>query len=255
MGSETRSHSTDGKNDEGVPNDDTGRLEVPANYDEFLDTLLSMAEQRGWAKTFLAGEWVFHAGEIPEECWLIGTGRIAQYRGETLVSEFGPRRFLGMRAFHLQAPHTTSAQAVEPSVLIRIGGEFYQRLLTHQEFVDVTIKQYEQEVQRVGEMATKYRAHFDAAQREIAILQRSLESYEKGAKDAPRDVRVSISERTLRLLFPDLEEADKLVSALLLLLPEEMQRMLRNSKEYGQLVSLVSRCWNRVKPFSFLRAK
>ncbi|MFA5128996.1 MAG: cyclic nucleotide-binding domain-containing protein [Patescibacteria group bacterium] len=231
----------------------TGRFEFPGNYDEFLDKLLHMAEERGWAKTFLAGEWVFHAGEVPEECWLIGVGRVSQYRGDARINELGKRRFLGMRAFHLQVPHTTSAQALEPSVLIKIGGEFYQKLLSHPEFVDVAIKQYEQEVQRVGDEVMRYRAQLEAARRDNAILQRAVGEYEKEADDAPRDKKASVTERLLRLLRPDLEEADRRVGAMLAGLPEETQRTLRNNGDFGQLNAIITRCWNRVRPLTFLR--
>jgi len=231
----------------------TGRYELPANSGEFLDQLLHLAEERNWAKTFLAGEWIFHAGEVPEECWLIGAGRVSQYRGDARINELGERRFLGMRAFHLQVPHTTSAQALEPSVLIKIGGEFYRRLLSHPEFVDVAIKQYEQEVQRVGDEVMRYRAQLEAARRDNAILQRVVGEYEKDANDAPRDKRASVTERLLRLLRPDLEEADRRIGAMLAGLPEETQRMLRNNVDFGQLNAVITRCWNRVRPLTFLR--
>lgn len=249
------SEGTNGSTGEDTLSGATGRYELPEEYSAFLGKFRERAEKIGWARSFVAGEWIFHAGEVPEECWLITEGRVAQFRGDTRISELGERRFLGMRAFHLRVPHTTSAQAIVPSVLVKIGGDFYEGLLTNPDFVRITIQQQEEEIQRVGEAATKYRAQLEATQREIFILQRSLDGYEKPAENVPRDVRASVTERILRLLYPDLRSADALATELMSALPAEMQQALRTQPKFGQLVALLTRNWNRVKSISFLRDK
>ena len=44
-----------------------------------------------------------------------------------------------------------------------------------------------------------------------------------------------------------------LAYAMLAGLPEETQRMLRNNVDFGQLNAVITRCWNRVRPLTFLR--
>ncbi|MFH2136737.1 MAG: cyclic nucleotide-binding domain-containing protein [Patescibacteria group bacterium] len=238
---------------EDTMNGATGRYAMPNEDVLSLKKFREKAEKLGWIKSFAAGEWVFHAGQVPDEFWLIAEGQVAQYRGDTHVNVLSERKFLGIRAFHLQIPHVTSAQVVVPSVLIKIGGEFYQGMLSYPGFVDATIRQQEEEILQTAKRAEKYRVESDGLRRDSAILQRSLDQYEKGAVGAPRDVRASMTERVLRLLCPDLEEADRLVTTLLSSLSPAVQKELRNSKEYGQLVAVLTRCWNRVRPFTFLR--
>jgi CRP-like cAMP-binding protein len=237
----------------------TGRYELPLDDPEFFEQLLKAAEESKLAKVFQAGEWIFHAGEEPEGCWLIGSGRIAQYRGESsagnCINELGPRRFLGVRAFHLGMPYTTSAQAVEPSSLIWIGGPFYSKLLKSPQFVYLVIQQQEKEICEVSDAVLRARVDTEAFRREINQLREEVIRYEKMSPEqlTQRDVRTSVTERTLRLLAPDIVELKKDAGAFLRELPPEALKAVRNNLAFGRIFAAITRCANRVRSIEFTR--
>ncbi|MBI5071932.1 cyclic nucleotide-binding domain-containing protein [Candidatus Falkowbacteria bacterium] len=245
--------------DDTLTGNKTGRYELPLDDPDFLGELFRTAEEEGLAKTFQAGEWIFHAGEEPEEYWLIGKGRVAQYRGGSdtgsCINELGPRRFLGVRAFHLGMPHTTSAQAIEPSTLIRIGGSLYGKLLKVPRFVYLVIQQQEKEICEVSDAVLRSRVDLEALQREVATLRRDIERYEKMSPEqlAQRNVRAGVAERTLHLLAPDLVGLDKDVAELLATLPPEVLKAVRNNLVFGRIFAAITRCRNQVRPLEFTR--
>lgn len=237
----------------------TGRYELPQDDPGFLDKLLKATEEDGLAKVFQAGEWVFHAGEEPDEYWLIVKGRVAQYRGGSdtgsCINELGPRRFLGVRAFHLGMPHTTSAQAIEPSTLIKIGGRLYSKLLRIPQFVYIVIQQQEKEVCEVSDAVLRGRVDLEALQREVATLRRDIERYEKMSPEqlAQRNVKAGVEERTLRLLAPDLAALDNWVAEFLATLSPGVLKEVRNNLVFGRIFAAITRCRNLVRSIEFIR--
>lgn len=237
----------------------TGRYELPLDDPDFLGKLLIAAEEDGLAKSFQAGEWIFHAGEEPEGCWLIGKGLVAQYRGgdsaSNCINRLGPRRFLGVRAFHLGMPHTTSAQAVEPSTLVWIGGSFYSKLLRNSQFVYIVIQQQEKEICDVSDTVLRARVDTEALERQVSSLQGDVARYEKMSPEqlAKKDMRAGVAERILRLLIPDFEVLNSAVTELLKTLPPEALRAVRNNLAFGKIFSAITRCRNVVKPLEFTR--
>jgi len=80
------------------------------------------------------GEWIFRFGDPADSIYLLREGRIKVTTSgkdgqEVLHDLIGPSEIFGETSLILGIPRTTSAQAVEPSVLCEIGRRNFETLL------------------------------------------------------------------------------------------------------------------------------
>lgn len=175
--SEEKSETTtcpDGESGNDTMNGATGRYDLLGEgpTDEDLQKRIREAS----IKKHEAGAYLFHAGQ-PATCfWLIVSGRVAQYRGDSCISELGPGRFLGMRTFMLEGKLETTAQVVEPGKIVELGLEFLKDFLTKPDAVLAFLREQERELFRLTEAGNKREVLLAGLRRQVAILERAAKA-------------------------------------------------------------------------------
>ncbi len=168
-GSDSEEQSPSG---EETLNGATGRYDLPGEGSE--GELLARKVREASIKKFEVGEHLFHAGQ-PATCfWMIRSGRVAQYKGETRISEMGPNRFLGMRTFMLGGKFETTAQVIEPSKIIELGQAFLEDFLKLPTAVLAFLKEQELELFRLTEAGRRCDIFLVAAREENTRLKEQL---------------------------------------------------------------------------------
>jgi putative ABC transport system ATP-binding protein len=118
-----------------------GRLVIIATHDDRLtplaDRVIDLTPERalaiGTRKVRLAaGEQLFEMGDPSDLVYIVDEGRIALFRplatgGEELVVERGPGTYFGELGPLLGLPRSTSARAVEDTVLTGVGPQEFRR--------------------------------------------------------------------------------------------------------------------------------
>jgi CRP-like cAMP-binding protein len=171
-----------------IDQEGTGRYNLPGegSYGELVRDKLSTSP----VKQYEAGTYLFRAGQSAECFYLVKSGRIAQYKGETRISELGPKRFLGMRTFLLRGRFETTAQTTEPSEIVELGLVFLRDFLKRPEAVLAFLREQEQELFRLAEAGAKREMMFTAVRQQMSVLEAQLRrggnsettSHERAAK-------------------------------------------------------------------------
>lgn len=179
----------------------TGRYDLPGEGSE--GELIQRKMTTSPVKIYGAGEYLFHASQHADCFWMIKSGRVAQYKGETRLNELGPRRFLGMRTFLLEGKFETTAQIVEPSEIVELDLAFLKDFLSRPEAVLAFLREQEQELFRITEAGRRREVMF-------AALRQRVDTLEDEAKRGGQTGAPSIqgrAERILQLIVPEIKQA------------------------------------------------
>lgn len=82
--------------------------------------------------TRVAGEEVFHEGDVADALYVVVEGRVRVLRAGSLVAELGEREVFGEMALLDPAPRSATIQAATDAVLLRIRREDFQDLLAEE---------------------------------------------------------------------------------------------------------------------------
>jgi len=157
---------------EDTMNGATGRYELLGEGSE--GELIAKKIREASIKKFEVGKYLFHAGQ-PATCfWMIVSGRVAQYKGETRINEMGVRRFLGMRTFMLKGKFETTAQVIEPSKIIELDQAFLRDFLKRPDALLAFLGEEEKELSRLAEAGRRREAFIAASRQEISRLEEQL---------------------------------------------------------------------------------
>lgn len=190
-----------GPQGENTMNGATGKYDLPGEGSE--GELIQARIKKSPVKDFGAGDYLFHAGQLAECFWMIKSGKVAQYKGETRINELGPGRFLGMRTFLLEGKFETTAQIVEPSKIVEFDLAFLKEFLSRPEAVLAFLKEQEQELLRIAEAGRKREVMFSALQQKITTLEEEIKRGGKGGGAGTQ----GRAEQTLQLIRSEITQA------------------------------------------------
>lgn len=157
---------------EDTMNGATGRYKLPGEGSE--GEFLAKKIREASIKLFKAGDYLFQAGQQVTCFWMIVSGRVAQYKGETRINELGANRFLGMRTFMLGGKFETTAQVTEPGKIIELDLAFLKEFFKLPDAVLAFLKEEELEIDRLAEAGRRREILLSATKQEVARLQEQL---------------------------------------------------------------------------------
>src|SRR5262245_57815871 len=97
------------------------------------------------------GSLLYRENDAPDGLYVVVSGRVAMKRGGEEIDRMGPNSSFGVWAIFDDEPRLTSAEAVEPSMLLYVSrDDFYDVLSDHVDIVAGLLKHLSQRLRRLA---------------------------------------------------------------------------------------------------------